>query len=782
MKVKPDDYFNNGFIEMARFGRKNIIKNNMTKEQHEKCIGILKSRYDEITQEINFLICTIKEKVSHCNPLDLLSFCSDMFLLCQMGISSEIQLFRENYATAHMTEYIQSIIVSTPNVYEDNGKDPSSLFFEIQSDVERLYELINEFYFSYFAKINEHCPGYDEETIKNIIESQFLYLVRGHRYQIYEFEYFAKLLTPHNNIFEEIFQLSANDIVEGIKKLQHALSQGKFDAINSFGKLIDSMDDEDDYKNPINIASGQRFVEKIFGNKLRDVIEVTGWSEKFVSSLSYEINDNTGFFSHSEFPGWPIIDLPVQKRPFIKIDNKYYCFDYYSFVDNFYRSIQKNIQRVNPEYDWADMQKKASEKMVADLFNQLLPQSVVYQDNYYPQNKSLKNMAENDIIVVYNDVLIIVEVKAGSFVYTPPFTDFESHIKSYKSLIEKADHQCKRTYDYLVSNSIVSIYSEDKTCKGTIDMKNIRDIYMMSVTIDNINSFAARAEKLNFLKLQCDIISIAVDDLMVYRDFFESPLLFMHFLKQRRLALHISALAPNDELDHLGLYINHNCYYMEYEDLKSDVNLHLIGYREDLDTYFNQLYHSELTPQKPELKIPSFYKEMLQFLEESHYNNKVEISNYLLDFATDAKNDLCTQLNSTYIRQKEINNYSIINASGKGDSLRYTCFVNQLETPHISFNEKRAYVLSQMLWNEETDRILLDFYYTSTGKFEKLFFYKYSPSDVAGEEKADLLKQGEMRAHRLLQKYKAINGNKIGRNELCPCGSGKKYKKCCIDK
>jgi len=24
--------------------------------------------------------------------------------------------------------------------------------------------------------------------------------------------------------------------------------------------------------------------------------------------------------------------------------------------------------------------------------------------------------------------------------------------------------------------------------------------------------------------------------------------------------------------------------------------------------------------------------------------------------------------------------------------------------------------------------------------------------------------------------------NKIGRNDPCPCGSGKKYKKCCIDK
>lgn len=24
--------------------------------------------------------------------------------------------------------------------------------------------------------------------------------------------------------------------------------------------------------------------------------------------------------------------------------------------------------------------------------------------------------------------------------------------------------------------------------------------------------------------------------------------------------------------------------------------------------------------------------------------------------------------------------------------------------------------------------------------------------------------------------------SKVGRNDLCPCGSGKKYKKCCLDK
>nr|WP_249308398.1 SEC-C metal-binding domain-containing protein [Lederbergia citrea] len=29
-------------------------------------------------------------------------------------------------------------------------------------------------------------------------------------------------------------------------------------------------------------------------------------------------------------------------------------------------------------------------------------------------------------------------------------------------------------------------------------------------------------------------------------------------------------------------------------------------------------------------------------------------------------------------------------------------------------------------------------------------------------------------------KYRKITNLKIGRNDLCPCGSQKKYKKCCL--
>ena len=33
-----------------------------------------------------------------------------------------------------------------------------------------------------------------------------------------------------------------------------------------------------------------------------------------------------------------------------------------------------------------------------------------------------------------------------------------------------------------------------------------------------------------------------------------------------------------------------------------------------------------------------------------------------------------------------------------------------------------------------------------------------------------------------LIKMPAAKKEKIGRNEMCPCGSGKKYKRCCLDK
>lgn len=384
------------------------------------------------------------------------------------------------------------------------------------------------------------------------------------------------------------------------------------------------------------------------------------------------------------------------------------------------------------------------------------------------------------ILIIYYDVAIIAEVKAGSFIYTAPLVDYENHIQSYKKLIEDPGLQCKRTYDYLLANDTSIFYTENGIEKATIETSSLSDVYMLSVTVDNINEFASKAEKLSFLNLQCPAISISVDDLMIYAHYFESPLTFLHFLKQRRAATTVPNLATYDELDHLGLYIKYNCYHMNFEDKNHYSPISVIGFREDLDDYFEKLYHPELTPSKPKQELPSFIESIIIFLEKSNIFNKVLISNYILDFSQDAKENLCNRIEYALQRQRELHASLVLGSAGQHPrELRYTCFINQQGVAFTSSTEQVKYVLSTMLWNSEENRALLCLELDSADKISNVAFHLYKKQEIPPDQVDELMTQGRERAAQRIKAYKKKHGPKIGRNEDCPCGSGKKYKRCC---
>ena len=517
----------------------------------------------------------------------------------------------------------------------------------------------------------------------------------------------------------------------------------------------------------------------IFGTELRDVAKITGWPDIFLNELSWELNSVSEFFEEPQFSGWPIVDLPVLKRPFIKVEGVVYCFDYFTFIDKFYRVLQKTVTRLCPEYNWADNQQQASEKMAKDIFESLLPNCISFSSNYYPLNGSWKQSAENDLIVLYDDTLIIVEVKAGSFVYTPPINDYPAHIQSYKALIEKADWQCQRTKDYLTDNSNPALYDFNQKVKTQIDMTKISSIYMMSVTIDNISSFAAKAEKMSFLNLRCNAISIGIDDLMVYRDYFESPLIFLHFIQQRSIATQKPKLALNDELDHLGMYIEHNQYAAQTNNTPKNSRSYFIGYREELDNYFGSLYHPQLHPTKPMQRILGLFQKIIDYLEVNNIEGRSYIANYFLNFSSDAREVFSEQINYVLNRQRQIKSEVVSNAAGTGDSLRYTCFVNQQGIVEPTYSQKRERTLACLLWNEDPERYLVDLYFDSNDELIMIQLQRYTLQDIKPEEEFEIKKLGEGIAKRRLREYQQSHTGKIGRNELCPCGRGRKYKRCC---
>ena len=57
---------------------------------------------------------------------------------------------------------------------------------------------------------------------------------------------------------------------------------------------------------------------------------------------------------------------------------------------------------------------------------------------------------------------------------------------------------------------------------------------------------------------------------------------------------------------------------------------------------------------------------------------------------------------------------------------------------------------------------------------------KCSFSDLDKNEIEKFRELGREKAKDLVAQYRKVHG-KIGRNDPCPCGSGKKYKFCCIN-
>ena len=769
---------------MAQIGNSVYLKNILPQAQHSKAMARFAEKCPELKSQIDSLVLQIKDAVLLCEPLKLLQFLQFQFLQSMIGATSESQQIGLEYLSCQRSvEYIQSIYVSCKAekpIIEDT--DNAVLYHQISAKIDKLFSLVHQYYMALGAKyiLEEKI---DDALLNELIQAQLMYGVRGNRYQIFEKGYYRSLLIVHDSIFQQLFNIGAEDVVDGIDKVQYALSQGKFAPINRLKQMFDELQ----AINPENVEKemeshreeGEKLVSQFFGYELNDICKITDWPQSFVKSLSFSLGEDTSFFSHTEYPGWPIIDLPIHKRPFIEIDGCYYCFDYFSFVDHFYRAIQKMISRQAKEYDWNKKQQKASENMVADLFRKILPGCTVYENNYYPHSTSLKQMNENDLLIQYYDTLFIIEVKAGSFVYTAPLTDFEQHIKSYKKLIEEPDIQCERTLGYVKSHTSAKFYNIDKTEKVTIDMGTVEDIYMFSITVDNINVFASKAEKISFLKHGNSTISIAVDDLMVYQSYFDSPLKFLHFLSQRKAATINPRIAPDDELDHLGMYITHNCYSLYFGEDKN-VKLNLVGYREDLDTYFSQLYHPGLSPTKPQQRIPEFIEKMIAFLDSCDSQNKVRISNYLLNFSTDAREQLEDIINRTLARQKEIGHSIAYSTTGYAkDSLRYTLYIEQPDINNSPYNDRVEYALSTMLWNTEKDRTLICIHVDKDYAISGIDFEVFYEEKIAEEKRKKLYLMGANRAKLRVERYRQQYGKKIGRNQMCPCGSGKKYKKCC---
>ena len=112
----------------------------------------------------------------------------------------------------------------------------------------------------------------------------------------------------------------------------------------------------------------------------------TNLPANLLNELAWEPGEEKDFFREGEFRGWPLRIWPIFKKPFIKIQGKYYCFDLYSLTDHIYRVMQKLITRRNPalKQEWLDNQKSFTEDLPFKYLIKLMPDAAIHKSVYFP--------------------------------------------------------------------------------------------------------------------------------------------------------------------------------------------------------------------------------------------------------------------------------------------------------------------------------------------------------------------------------------------------------------
>lgn len=562
--------------------------------------------------------------------------------------------------------------------------------------------------------------------------------------------------------------------------MEKNLSSGRLEAMKAIGVQIDKLamfeggePDEEYFK------ESQEVVSKAIGTALFDVRENTKWTDEFISDLSLGINSDGSFLLHEDFPGWPIWNLPIQYKPFIEIDGTAYCFDYYNLFDNFYVALQRAIRSHGKDYGdrWNDAQGHSSERLVGSVFEKLLPGCKVHYSNYYPLMKS--DSAENDILIEYKDVLLIVEVKAGTFVYTPAMMDFQAHKKSFKALVEKAENQCLRAKKYItdgIDNKRV-FYTDDNldTEAFSVSREKYSQIYMFDVTVSDFNEFASQMEKIKIAKTHEVIIAISLNDLWVYKYYFDNPLQFIHFIKQRTIATETTEIATSDELDHLGMYISHNMYSLQAKDIGQGRHVNFVGYREELDKYLSGV-HVGISYEKPRQSIPPQIVKILEIIVNRE-DKVTQFSNYLLDLSTESREDFNKSISNLARRERELGR--MLPAMSFMDC-SYALFV---EVPNITLHPKEMreeYILANLAQNERKECWSITIILDEEDNIIDIQYHLYDQRDIPDSRRDELKAFGKEIVERRTEQFLVQNGKKkIYPNDPCICGSGKKYKRCC---
>lgn len=719
--------------------------------------------------------------------------------LKQHEADDQSDLINENQ---FLLEYVHAVLAS--------DAEPAEMTFD-EGQCAELYELGTKlreqamfFAMASSADTKNGIFGPNTADIEFQAKSTWV-MLRGNRYQVLEEEFYRYVLAPHNEVLKEVYGADAADIAKGFQAMANATRTGhadagiemmeQFEAARAFaaakGKALEDVMEAWVAANAEQSEAAGWAMDDMFRGGVANVSRHTKLPPTLLADLAYRRGEETEFFAAGDFAGTPYRTLPARKKPLIQIGSDYYAVDPCFTRDAGYRALLYNLLQRKPDYKktFEERQKTMSEAAFADILAAQLLGATVLQEVYYKDPAS-KQWAENDTLILVDDVLFLVEAKAGAAAtIASPALDFGRHAQSVQDLVLKAYKQCERFFNYLDSADEVPLYhlvdGKYEEC-GRVRRSDYRVMVPIGLTVESFSPFSAHCKELPQIEPlygKHAFVSLSIDDLFVLKRFLPTPGSFSHYMEVRQAVAGIRRAHLFDELDHLGAYLKKNRFDQDIADqLKSGKANMLIwdGMSDIVDRSFEgEDWESGPFPTQ---EFPEEVLKLLEALDAKRARGWLCAESHIRDLGEEGRNNLAKML---FDLRRTLNQHPARYFILSGDSEPLFVWLQQHDQ-QIDWAKVNDKASAAALAVKASSVLGIVAEVSPNGTYHRAQSFAVQIPKEPTEENAYIYEDAARMAHptraRNLEQPKNVipNGKtkKPGRNDPCPCGSGKKYKRC----
>ena len=391
--------------------------------------------------------------------------------------------------------------------------------------------------------------------------------LRGRRYQTLEEEFLKFVLRPHDEALRKCYDMGADEIAAGVQAIADAIRTGLADAVDRIERGMKAAHPHDRVEgvSPKILAEVGEAADDLLNGGICNLSRHTNLKRSLLEDLSYSPGENTEFLAEGKLRGTPLRTLPALVKPGIRLGDDYYVTDGQFVRDVAFRCIQRGLRGRDPGYgeEWNRRQKRVIEEAFTKIFASQLKGTEGYHSVFFREPKTGK-WVEADLLVVMEDVLLVVEAKAGVMAMKSPAEDFDKYMASVERLIVRAYKQCKRFLEYMASATRVPIYARSggRYVKvADLRLGEFRKVLPIGLTVESLSPFSTSLNNLEAIAPllgKHQFMSMSVDDLFVLRRFLPTAGELFHYLEVRQQACSVSDAILPDEMEYLGAYVSPN--------------------------------------------------------------------------------------------------------------------------------------------------------------------------------------------------------------------------------